>query len=141
MIVRNGVIVIAALAISACASEPTAPPAATDEKDQVVLDFMEVRELEEVKQIRGAERRSFEKVSPSYIIYKPRRGEFLVEFDRPCYEIWNNLFLSADDTLLHNTLRARYDRIRGCRIGRIFALSDEDRDDLEQIGLGATARN
>ncbi|MDX2420392.1 MAG: hypothetical protein QNL45_04895 [Nitrospirota bacterium] len=132
MNVRNRVIVIAASAMAACASEPTGPVPTLLDEEQVVRDFIDVRGLEEVDRIRGAERRSYEKVTPSYIIFKPRRGDFLVEFVRPCNEIWNNTYLSADDTFLHNTLRAKFDKIRGCRIGRIFALTESDLLDLKQ---------
>ena len=140
MNVRNWVIAIAASAMGACASEPTEPVPVILDEDQVVRDFIEVRGLEEVDRMRGTERKSWEKITPSYILYKPRRGEFLVEFDRPCYEIWNNLFMSADDTLLHNTLRARYDRIRGCRIGRIFALTDDATLELRKLGVSPATR-
>lgn len=136
MNVRNWVILIAAIAMAACASDPTEPEPVILESDQVILDFIVVRELEEVGLIRGAERRSYEKVTPSFIIYKARRGEFLVEFSRPCYEIWNNNYLSADATFLHDTLRANFDMIRGCRFGRIFALTKEDLADLRQLGVG-----
>lgn len=140
MNVRNWVIVVAASAFWACASEPTEPVPVMLDQDQVVLDFIEVRGLEEVARMRGTERRSFEKFTPSYIIFKPRRGEFLVEFDRPCSEIWSNAFISADDTLLHSTLRAGFDRIRGCRINRIFALTKDDRLELDQLGVGVSSR-
>ena len=136
MNVRNSLIIIAAIAMAACASEPTEPEPVILESDQVILDFIQVRGLEEVGRIRGAERRSYEKVTPSFILYKPRRGEFLVEFSRPCYEIWNNNYLSADATFLHDTLRAHFDAIRGCRIGRIFSLTEEDLADLRQLGVG-----
>lgn len=135
MNIRNWMIVIAASAMGACASEPSAPPPGLTEHDQMILDFAVARELEEVARIRGAERRSFEKISPSYILFKPRRGEFLVEFSRPCWEIWHNTYISADDTYEHSTLRANYDRMRGCRLNRIFALTKEDVIDLEQLGL------
>ena len=141
MNVRNWVIVIAATAMSACASEPTEPPPVILDQDQVVQDFIEVRDLEEVARMRGTERKSWERFTPSYIIYKPRRGEFLVEFDRPCYEIWNNTYITADETLLHNTLRARYDRIRGCRINRIFALTEDAMLELRQLGVGVATQD
>jgi hypothetical protein len=128
---RNSVIIIATMTLAACASEPTEPPPVLLEEDQVMRDFIDVRGLEEVKRIRGADKRSFEKLTPSYIIYKARRGEFLVEFSHPCYEIWHNTYLSADETFLHDNLRAHFDRIRGCRIGRIFALTEEDLADLK----------
>ena len=141
MNVRNRVVIIAAFAMGACASESTEPPPVLLDEDQVMRDFIEVRGLEEVNRIRGADRRSYQKVTPSYIIFKPTRGEFLVEFDRPCYEIWTNRYLSADDTFLHSTLRAKYDRMRGCRIDRIFVLADSDLRDLEQLGVGAGTQN
>lgn len=137
MNVRNGVIAIAAFAMGSCASEPTEPVPVVLDQDQVVRDFIEVRDLEEVDRMRGTERKSWEKVTPSYIIFRPRRGEFLVEFDRPCYEIWRSTFISADDPMLHSVLRARFDRIRGCRIGRIFVLTKDDVVELEQLGVGA----
>ncbi len=141
MNVRNWVMIVAASAMGACASEPTEPVPVILDEDRVVRDFIEVRRLEEVQLMRGTERKSFEKVTPSYVIYKPRRGEFLVEFDRPCYEIWNNVFMSADETLLHNTLRARYDRIRGCRINRIFVLTKDAKLELEQLRVGVATSN
>jgi hypothetical protein len=140
MNVRSWVIVIAASAMGACASEPTEPVPVILDEDQVVRDFIAVRGLEEVDRMRGTERKSWEKITPSYILYKPRRGEFLVEFDRPCYEIWSNTFISADETLLHNVLRARYDRIRGCRINRIFALTDDAILELRKLGVSAATR-
>ena len=141
MNIRNWVIVVSATAMGACASEPTESVPVVLDEDQVVRDFIEVRGLEEVGRMRGTERRSWERVTPSYIIYKARRGEFLVEFGRPCYEIWNNTYISADDTLLHSVLRAQYDRIRGCRIGRIFVLTEDELVDLRQLGVGASTRS
>ena len=140
MNVRSGMIVIAATAMAACASEPTEPVPVVLDQDQVVLDLIEVRGLEEVNRMRGAERKSWEKVAPSYIVFKARRDDYLVEFIRPCMEIWNNTFFSADDTLLHNVLRARYDTIRGCRIGRIFTLTEDDHAAVELLGGGAGIR-
>ena len=40
-----------------------------------------------------------------------------------------------------NTLRARFDTIRGCRIHRIFALNEGEVAELENIGEAPGSRN
>ncbi len=134
MNVRSSLILVTATAMGACASEPTETVPAKQGADLLVHDVIAARELKEIKRIRGTDRKRWEKLTPGYIIYKVRRDEFLVEFDRPCYEIWSNTQLSADGTLIPNTIRARYDNIRGCRIERIFELTKEDAVELKLLG-------
>ena len=47
----------------------------------------------------------------------------------------------ADVRRENNTIRARFDTLRGCRIDKIFALTEADVAELKSLGEIAGSRN
>lgn len=116
-----------ALVLGACA---TARPKIDKE---AVEDFVSVRGLEEVDKIRTDTRDGYYELNNYYVIYQTGRGDFLFEFSRRCWEL-DEQRVTPDDRWDGNTIRARFDTLRGCRISKIYGLTETDADELKQLG-------
>jgi len=139
---KQPVMAIALIALCACAAQD-APQKVTGEdvQNQAIMDFVNVREIAEVDKIRSRERDGWDELTMTYIIYKARRDRYLVEFARPCYELRDNTEITPDYRSDSNAIRARFDTLRGCRIARIFALNQDEADELKNIGEAPGKRN
>ena len=93
------------------------------DKNQAVRDFIEVRELESVPKIRTDNYDGWDLITSTFLIYKTRRGDYLTEFSRPCWELYDP-----------NEIRARFDTLRGCRIAAFYTLTEAEVAELENIG-------
>lgn len=118
---------------------------ATDEvvgndKEQAIRDFIAVRQLTEVDNIRTANQDSFKEIDAWFVIYKKRREAYLFEFARACYELINDEIV-ADQRWGGNVIRARFDTLRGCRIHQIYVLTEAEVAELENIGESPGSRN
>jgi hypothetical protein len=98
-----------------------------------VADFVEVRQLEQVDQIRKSVNDGWSRVNDYYVVYETRRGSYLMQFSRRCSEL-EDTEVVADKRWEANKIRARFDTLRGCRIERIYALAEADALELESIG-------
>ena len=111
-----------------------------NDKEQAILDLIAVRQLTEVDKIRSQNEDSWKDIERHYLIYEARRQAYLVEFSRACYEL-DDRTIVADIRREAHIIRARYDTIRGCRIGRIFELTEAEVIELENIGESPGSRN
>ncbi len=123
--------VAVAVLLSACAAQDGVQ---RQEEHQAVRDFIAVRDLEELKKMRTALRDSWTSIDDRFIIYRGPRGQYLVEFDRRCHELSDGSRIVPDERRERNTVRARTETIRGCRIKTIYALTEAEADELENIG-------
>lgn len=123
--------------LSACAAQQESN---TNDMEQAIRDFIAVRQLSEVDKMRTANREHWTELDPNFIIYDTRRETFLVEFVRACYEL-SDTQVVADVRRERNTIRARFDTIRGCRINKIFALTEGEVAELKTIGESPGSRN
>ena len=128
---------IAVALLSACAAQERA---ATQDEEQAVRDYILVRGLSEVKEIRSTSDDSWHELDLNFIIYETRREAFLVEFIRACYDLSDNRIV-ADKRWNLNTIDARFDTIRGCRIDKIYALTESDLAELKTLGESPGSRN
>jgi hypothetical protein len=135
--VNKALLVASALLLAACAAQEET---SSKDKEQAIRDYIVVAGLAEQEKMRNSSDDRWSELEPSFIIYKTRRGAFLVEFSRPCYELAENIVV-ADERWDRHTIRARFDTIRGCRIDRIFALTEGDVAELENIGESPGSRN
>ena len=134
----NGfVFAAAAMLLSGCATQEKA---VEQDEEQAVRDYILVRGLEEVDRIRSSDRDSWEELDEYFIIYDARRGAYLVEFNRACYEL-NDSRVTPDLRREANTIRARSDTIRGCQVDNIFALTEADVAELKSLGETPGSRN
>jgi hypothetical protein len=126
-----------AMLLSACAAQEQA---ATQDEEQAVRDYILVRGLTEVKDIRSSNNDRWDDIDPHFIIYETRRESYLVEFVRACYELYDS-HVVADRRRDLNRINARFDTIRGCRIEKIFALTEADMAELKTLGESPGSRN
>jgi len=131
------IIVLVAVVMTACG---TTDEVIGQDKEQAIRDFIAVRQLPEVDKIRTASQDSFKEIDAWFVIYKTRKDAYLFEFARACYELINDEIV-ADQRWGGNTIRARFDTLRGCRINQIYALTEAELVELEDIGESPGSRN
>lgn len=134
-------ILIATTLLAACASQDEKAKRSTQDQAQAVRDFIVVRNLEELDSLSSRSNDRWTSIDDEFLIYKGRRGSYLIEFNRRCYELSDNTRVVADKRWDLNTIRARSDTFRGCRIARIFALTEVEVEELENIGDAVGSRN
>lgn len=117
------------LALAACATQEQSGKL---DVEQAIRDYIEVRQLVELDQIRTGNTDQWSELDRKFIVYKTRRDVFLIEFSRNCYEL-NETPVVADVRHERDTIRAKFDTIRGCRMSRIFALTENDVAELESL--------
>ena len=132
-------LVTAALGIAACSSTSQMP-----QEIEAVRDYVAAAELEEVAKIRLREQLHYTYVNDRYVSIDTRRGDYLVEFQRNCWELRENQVKPdvvdirggemVDIRRDNNYLRARFDTIRGCRISTIYEITDDQREELKALG-------
>ena len=121
----------AALLMAGCSSTSTQP-----QEIEAVRDYVAATELKEVSEIRLTETLSYTYVNDRYVTVPTRRGDYLLEFRRDCFELRRNDFTPemVDVRDNQNVLRARFDTIRGCYIGTIYEVTEAQREELRNLG-------
>ena len=132
---RTTMLLVLAMLLAACATQTGPGP-----DREAVQDFVAVRGLEAVNEIRTDTSNSWEELNNYYLIYKARRAEYLVEFTRKCWELDDQRII-ADKRWDARTIRARFDTIRGCRIGKIYGLTEGEAIELRELGETPGSRN
>lgn len=131
----------AAFLLAACASQDEQAEDSTQDVHQAVRDFIELRELEELDSMRSGTNDSWQLLNDRFIIYNGRRETYLVEFSQRCHELFDNTRIVPDKRWDRNTVRAKFDTIRGCRIGKIYGLDEAEVAELKNIGEAPGSRN
>jgi hypothetical protein len=131
---RNAIEFAVIFILTACAAQ------ALRLDKQAIDDFVAVRQLESVNSMRADSSDRWDELNDSYLLYRTRHGEFLVRFARPCGKLADKV-VTADKRWESTRIRARFDTIRGCRIGEIFALREEDTLELNNLGESPGSRN
>lgn len=122
-------IVLIALVLAGC----TTTPGRTE--SDAIADFILVSELEEREAIRTLNDFNYEFLTERYFIVKAGRDQYLGQFRRPCREFNQSNNVPMDVRYERNTLRSRFDTIRGCRISKMFALDKTQAEELRYIGM------
>jgi hypothetical protein len=135
MKIKTTLLVLATLAACAAQEEVT-----TQDTEQAVRDFIAVRQLAETDQIRTANDDSWKEIDKKFVLYETRKDVFLMEFTRRCNEL-NEIPVVPDARHSGNTVRARFDTLRGCRIAKIFPLTEGEVAELSNIGASPGSRN
>jgi hypothetical protein len=127
--------------LAGCAGQEETDDPSTQDIGQAVRDFIELRELEELDALRSGTNDGWSVLDETFILYSGRKDTYLVEFARRCWELQDHTRITPDQRWDSSTIRARFDTIRGCRIGKIYALTDAEVAELENIGEAPGSRN
>ena len=121
--------IAAALALVAgCAGTPETP-----EDTQAVRDYVEVGELAQTDRIRTYSSDSWRPLTLHFALYTARDGAFLLEFARRCREMYDNTLITPDRRRDHNLIRRGHDTLRGCRIDRMYPLTEAQSEEIEAL--------
>jgi len=130
-----------ALFLAACASQDKQAEESTQDVSQAVRDFIALRELQELDALKSGTTDGWQQLDDQFIVYNGRRETYLVEFTRRCYELNDNTRIVPDRRWDSNTIRARIDTIRGCRIAKIYGLTEAEVAEIKNIGEAPGSRN
>jgi len=130
-------VLFAAVLLSACAAQDRAT---TQDAEQAVRDFIDVRELAEADDMRTSNRDHWQDIDQNFVIYEARKEAYLIEFVRRCYEL-DQVPVVPDVRKSGNIVRARFDTLRGCRIARMYPLTEGEVEELKAIGESPGSRN
>lgn len=132
---------LAALFILGCAAQDEKNEPSSQDIEQAVRDFIELRELESLDSLKSGSSDGWTQIDENFILYSGRRDTYLVEFTRRCWELNDNTRIYPDKRWDASRIRARFDTIRGCRIHRIYAVTEAEVAELENIGEAPGSRN
>ena len=108
-----------------------------DEQEiEATRDFVVANELAQVDEIRLYEQLNHRVINDYFVTVETRRGDYLVEFNTRCRALTQRDFQPhlVDIRRDPSRVRARFDTIRGCIIGKIYAITEEQREELRQLG-------
>lgn len=126
---------IAILAGCAASEEAT-----TKDTEQAVRDFIAVRGLEPTDKVRTARDDQWQDIDQNFLLYLQRRKAYLFEFARRCHEL-NEYPVVPDVRDSSNTIHAKFDTLRGCRIAKMYPLTEAEVAELRDIGESPGSRN
>lgn len=112
----------------------------TQNTEQAVRDFIAVRELPTTDRIRSANDDQWQDLDQNFVLYLTRREAYLFEFTRRCREL-HKYPVVPDTRDSSNTIRAKFDTLRGCRIEKIYSLTEAEVAELREIGESPGSRN
>ena len=119
-----------ALMLSACAT------GLTEQEVKAVRDYIAANDLEEVDKIPLRGQMTYTYINDHFVTIPGRREDYLAEFVSVCRELRRQNFTREmiDYRQDVNALRARFDTIRGCRIGTFYVITEEQSNELRQLG-------
>lgn len=122
---------ILSLAIGACSSTTLQP-----QEVEAVRDYVAATDLPEVSEIRIREQLNYRYLNDHFVILQSRRGDYLVEMQRRCFELRQTNFTPemVDVRTNDHLIRPRFDTIRGCRIGKAYEITEEQAEELKALG-------
>ena len=125
---RTAVLAAALALVGGCAGTPEIPP-----DTQAVRDYVEVGEIQQTDRIRTHGSDQWKPLTLHFALYSARDGHFLLEFSRLCREMYDNTSIKPDRRYDHNVMRRGIDTLRGCRIDRMFPLTEAQAQEVEAL--------
>ena len=129
---RTAVFAAALALVAGCAGTPEVPP-----DTQALRDYVEVGELEQTDRIRTHGSDDWAPLTLHFAMYSARDGHFLLEFSRLCREMYDRTSVKPDRRYDHNVMRRGIDTLRGCRIDRMYPLTEAQAQEIEALAKSA----
>lgn len=114
--------------LAACAGTPEIPP-----DTQALRDYVAVGELQETDRIRTHGSDDWQPLTLHFAMYGARDGRFLLEFSRRCREMYDRTSVTPDWRYDHNVMRPGIDTLRGCRIDKMYPLTEAQVQEIEAL--------
>ena len=131
---RQITILIVLLSLAACGG--TVTRLGPGKELEAVHDFVTASQLVEVQRIRMYDQIKWLYVNDHFIVLPERRGNHLVQFRSRCDQLrerqWSGGMIDHRVSARH--LYSDHDTIRGCVIGHIYELSDDQLEELRYLG-------
>jgi len=102
-------------------------------ENDAVDDYIRVAELPETDAIRKRGELHHKVVTEKYIILSDRKNSYLAVFRQRCREL-DELDVTPDIRHDLNTVRARFDTYRGCRIQALYEITEGQVQELLNLG-------
>lgn len=126
--VRTPILAVLPALFVACAGTPEIPP-----ETQAIRDYIEVGELQEVDSIRTRPTDGWAAATSYFALYEGRDGPVLLEFSHLCREMHDRSTVTPDRRYDHNIIRSRADTLRGCRISKMYPLTEAQALEIEAL--------
>jgi hypothetical protein len=133
---RGAILAVWLVLLAACAGTPEIHPAT-----QAIRDYVEVGELQEADRIRTRAQDAWTPVTEYFVLYKARDGRYLLEFSQRCREMFDNTRVTPDRRTDHNHISRGFDTLRGCRIDKIYPLTEAQAQEIEALVEAAGGGN
>ena len=114
--------------LTACAGTSEVPA-----DTQAVRDYVAVGELAEVDRVRTHGSDRWTPLTNTFVLYSGRDGAVLLEFSRECREMFDIATITPDRRYDYNFMRRGTDTLRGCRIDRMYPLTDAQAEEIKTL--------
>lgn len=133
---KRFILIALALALTGCATSKSRSTLSPGKENEAVLDFIFTGELVETDRIRLNEPIKYLYVNDWWVIVPTRRSDYLVGFRGRCDELRRRKWTSdmIDIRVSARVLHSDYDTIRGCKIRRIYELTEIQLRELSALG-------
>lgn len=122
--------------VAACAGTPDIPA-----DTQAVRDYVEVGELREVDRVRTHGSDTWAPLTLHHAVYRSRDGYFLLEFTRACREMSDHTAITPDRRYDYNAMRRGIDTLRGCRIEKMYPLTEAQAREIDALVTSTSGGN
>ncbi len=133
---KLSIVIFLALAMIGCAASRSKSTIGPGKENEAVLDFIFTGELVETDRIRLSEPIKYLYVNDWWVVVPTRRSDYLVGFRGRCDELRRRKWTSdmIDIRVSARVLHSDYDTIRGCKVGRIYELTEAQLEELRVLG-------
>ena len=122
--------VLPAVLLVACGTQPD------PQETEAVRDYIAAADLKKVERIRTPRNMRQDYISDYFVIVEGQRQEHLVEFSRRCADLrrddWDATMV--DTRRNANYMEPKFDTIRGCTIGNIYGLTEDQAKEIRNLG-------
>ena len=125
---KHFALIITAALLGACATSHQ------EERINAVRDFIDVNDLPQAESIRTFEQLDQKELNEQFIIVSNRREHFLIEYSQRC--IYDPLTNRPRPDVRRDSrhIYPGIDTFRGCRIKTIYAISEDQVQELQGLG-------
>ncbi|MBT8099961.1 MAG: hypothetical protein KJO82_09435 [Gammaproteobacteria bacterium] len=127
---KQTIALLAAILTGACST-------VYDEQEiEATRDFVVANELVEIDSFRQFKQLNYRFVNDYFVTVDTRQGDYLLEFKSRCRALTTRNFTPEMVDIRRDParIRSRFDTIRGCRIDKIYEITEDQLNELRELG-------